>query len=53
MRESQVKKVPITFILGDKEVNEEKVSFRVFGSQETLTMTFDEFITYLKENHEK
>ena len=53
MRESQVKKVPITFILGDKEVNEEKVSFRLFGSQETQTMTFDEFITYIKENHEK
>ena len=44
MRESQTKKVPITVILGDNEANSNQVSYRKFGSQETTTVSKEEFI---------
>jgi len=49
MRESQTKKVPLTLILGDKERDNKEISFRRFGSQETITLSSEEFI----ENVEK
>ena len=48
MRESQTKKIPFTLILGDKERDNNEVSFRRFGSQETTTLPKDEFVTFLK-----
>ena len=44
MRESQTKKIPLTLVLGDKEVAEGKVSYRKFGIQDTITVSSDEFI---------
>jgi threonyl-tRNA synthetase len=44
MRESQVKKIPITIILGQKETDDKLISFRRHGEQETTTVTYDEFI---------
>ena len=44
MRESQTKKIPITLILGDKEKEENTISYRLFGSNETHTLSIDEFI---------
>ena len=48
MRESQTKKIPFTLILGDKERDNNEISYRRFGSQETTTMSKDEFVTFLK-----
>ena len=53
MRESQMKKVPITLILGDKEKESNSISYRVFGSNETTTLKYDDFISYLKDRTEK
>ena len=53
MRESQMKKVPITLILGDKEKDSDSISYRVFGSNETTTLKYDDFISYLKDRTEK
>ncbi len=50
MRESQLKKIPYTLILGDNEMKENKISYRVFGSQETTTVTWDEFLNLIEEN---
>ncbi len=44
MRESSIKKVPLTLILGDKEKENGTVSFRRFGSQETTTVKSQEFL---------
>ena len=44
MRESQTKKIPLTLVLGDKEVEENSVSYRKFGKQETTTVSSAEFI---------
>ena len=49
LRESQVKKIPYTLILGDNERDNNQISYRLFGSQETTTLSKDEFIKQLKE----
>lgn len=53
MRESQTKKVPITLILGDNEKDNNTISYRLFGSRETTTLSVDEFIHLIKESIEK
>jgi len=47
IRESQVKKIPVTLILGDKEVENNTISFRLLGSQETTTVKFEELVEFL------
>ena len=47
MRESQVKKIPITIILGDKEKDDNLVSYRRHGSNKTYTMEKDTFVKLL------
>ncbi len=44
MRESQIKKVPISIILGDNEVKDNSISYRKYGEQSTTTLPIDEFI---------
>ena len=50
MRESQTKKIPLTIIIGDKEVNDKNVSYRKFGSTETYTLSTEEFVNKITEN---
>ena len=50
MRESVMRKIPITVILGQKEVDEKMISYRKHGSEETITVSQDEFVTLLKES---
>ena len=52
MRESVVKKIPVTVIVGQKEVDNETISSREFGSEDTTTVTKDEFLNYLKSRIE-
>ena len=47
MRSSQTKKIPLTLILGDKERDDKTISYRVFGSQQTTTVSMDEFVEKL------
>ena len=44
IRESQTKKIPVTLILGDKELETKTISYRVFGSQDTINLNTNEFI---------
>ena len=44
MRESQTKKIPLTLVIGDKEVNENMVSYREFGKTDVITCSVEEFI---------
>ena len=48
MRESVISKVPYTLILGDKEKNDDTISYRIYGSNETKTLSINEFIDLLK-----
>ena len=49
MRESQTRKIPYTIIVGDKERDENLVSYRVFGSKDTVTLSKEEFLNKIKK----
>ena len=48
MRESSVRKIPVTVIIGQKEVDNNTISYRLLGSSDTTTVTKAEFIKYLE-----
>ena len=53
MRDSQMKKVPMTLVLGDKEKDNNSVNYRTYSTNDTKEVSVDEFIkliTDLKEN---
>ena len=52
LRESQVKKIPYTLILGDQEKENKSISYRLFGEKETTTVSQEEFIKLIKEEIE-
>ena len=47
IRESVIKKTPITIIIGQKEVDNKEISYRLYGSEETITLSIDEFIKFV------
>ncbi len=49
LRESVTKKIPYVLIIGDKEKEEENVSFRRYGSKDTETLTIEKFIDKLNK----
>lgn len=49
MRNSQVKKIPFTIVLGDHERDDKTVTYRRFGEQEQITVPVDEFLALIKE----
>ncbi len=52
MRESVISKVPYTLILGDKERDNNMISYRLRGSNETISVSKDEFIKLIKTDIE-
>ena len=44
MRESQMKKIPHTLVIGDNEKNNESVNYRLYGNEETKEIKLDEYI---------
>ena len=44
MRESVINKIPYTLILGDKERDNNTISYRIHGSEKTNTLNIEEFI---------
>jgi len=49
MREAQMKKIPYSIIIGDKEMEEGLISYRKFGEQGTTTVTEEEFINFVTD----
>ena len=49
MREAVIQKTPIVLVLGQKEVDDKLISYRRRGSQDTTTVSYDEFIDLLKQ----
>ena len=47
MRESQTRKIPYTIILGDKERDENLISYRLHGSNETISVDKNEFVSLI------
>ncbi|MBR2840725.1 MAG: threonine--tRNA ligase [Bacilli bacterium] len=53
MRESQIKKIPYTLVLGDKEKEEGLVSYRKYSSKETVSLKLKDFIKMIKKEIEE
>lgn len=49
IRDAEVSKVPFMLIVGEKEVNDEKVSVRKHGEGDVGTFSLNEFTTYFNE----
>ena len=48
LREAQTMKIPYTLVLGDNEKDNRLISYRLFSSKDTTTVTIDEYIELLK-----
>ena len=49
MRESVIRKIPVTLIIGQKEVDDNTVSYRMYGSEETKTVSLSDFQKLLED----
>jgi len=49
MRESTMKKIPFSLILGNSEVENQTISYRIHGRDETKTVSKEEFVRYIKD----
>ena len=50
LREAVIKKTPYMLILGQKEVDAKTISYRLAGSEETVTVSYDEFVKQLQKD---
>ncbi|MDD4036209.1 MAG: His/Gly/Thr/Pro-type tRNA ligase C-terminal domain-containing protein, partial [Bacilli bacterium] len=49
IREAQTKKVPYNIIIGNNERDDETISYRKYGSDDTVTISKEEFIDLLQK----
>ena len=49
LRETQIKKIPYTLVIGDKERDAKTISYRRYSSQDTTTVSKEEFVKLLLE----
>ena len=49
MREAQIKKIPLTLVIGDKEKESKTITYREFGSEEKVTLNVSEFTKKIHE----
>ena len=49
MRETQIKKIPISIILGENEIANNTISYRIFGKTDTLTLPINEFVEKMEK----
>lgn len=50
IREAQTQKIPYQLVFGDNEIAENTVTIRRYGSKETSSMPFDEFLAQLEQD---
>ncbi|MFI3307417.1 MAG: threonine--tRNA ligase [Mycoplasmatota bacterium] len=53
LKNNYILKNPITIIIGDNERDNNLISFKKLGQEETFTFSIDEFIKYIKEEIKK
>ena len=49
LRNTQVKKIPYTIVIGDNERDNKTVTYRKYGTQAQITVSIDEFVKLIKE----
>ena len=52
MREAVLKKIPYMLVLGQKEVDNKTISYRRAGSEETTTVSYEDFVELLNKDLE-
>lgn len=50
IRESQTMKIPYTLVIGDNEKNDGTITYRIYGTEEQITIPINEFISGLNAN---
>ena len=53
LRESVMKKIPYTLVLGQNETDNKTISYRKYGSQDTITLSIDDFIDMMNNTINK
>ncbi len=48
IRESQMSKVPFQLVVGDREIENECVTYREYGSEDKIEVSIDEFIKFVE-----
>lgn len=49
MRDSILKKIPYTLVIGNKEVESDLVTYRKYGTEEQITVSKSDFVQFIKE----
>ena len=52
MRENVMRKIPYAIIIGQKEIENKNISYRRAGTEETVTVSFEEFINIINKDIE-
>ena len=47
--QSNLMKNPYTIIIGDNEIKNNLISYKKYGSEQTISMTTEEFVEYIKK----
>lgn len=50
LRNAQVRKIPFTLVIGDKERENGEVTYRVYGDQKQITVPLKEFLELIKKS---
>ena len=53
LRESTIKKIPYTLIIGDREKENNNISYRKHGQKETITVSKEEFVNFINDKINK
>ena len=53
IREAQTQKIPYTLVIGDNEVKDGTVTYRVHGSQAQTTVTIEEFLSLIAKHNKE
>ena len=49
MRESQIKKIPYTIVIGDKELESTQITYRKYGVETPVTIELNDFIEMINK----
>ncbi len=52
IRSAQTQKIPYTLVLGDKEVEGNLVTYRMYGKEEQVTVSVDEFVAMIEKHNQ-
>ena len=50
LRNSQIRKIPFTVVIGDKERDDRTVTYRVYGNEKQITVSLDEFVKIIRKS---